>query len=194
MRSSCGSLGCAGGATALGYDGGMNLSGKRVAVLTELKYEDLELWYPALRLQEAGAEVVLVGTDAGATYLSKHGYPAKADKGIDEVAASDFDGVVVPGGFSPDYMRRNVGFRDLVREAVEAGKPVAAICHGPWMLCSAKVLKGRRATSFFSIREDMENAGADWVDEAVVVDGPVITSRTPKDLIPFTLALMKALG
>ncbi len=90
-------------------------------------------------------------------------------------------------------MRRDPAFRQFVRELVDEDKPVAAICHGPWMMCSAKVLKGRRATSFFSIREDMENAGAEWVDEAVVVDGPIITSRTPKDLIPFTLALMNAL-
>ncbi|MBI1356150.1 MAG: DJ-1/PfpI/YhbO family deglycase/protease [Acidobacteria bacterium] len=172
----------------------MNLQGKKVAVLVEQKYEDLELWYPAVRLQEAGAEVVLVGPKAGETYPSKHGYPAKTDKSVLDVTAADFDGVVVPGGFSPDHMRREPKFRELVRESVEAGKPVAAICHGPWMLCSAKVLQGRRATSFFSIREDMENAGAEWVDEAVVVDGPVITSRTPADLVPFTVAFMKALA
>ncbi len=172
----------------------MNLTGKRIAVLTEEKYEDLELWYPAVRLQEAGAEVVLVGTEAGHVYKSKHGYPAKADISIGEAKAADFDGVVVPGGFSPDYMRREPKYKQLVRDCVEAGKPVCAICHGPWMLCSAKVLQGRRATSFYSIREDMENAGAEWVDEAVVVDGPVITSRTPADLVPFTVAFMKALA
>lgn len=171
----------------------MDLKGKRVAVLTEEKYEDLELWYPVLRVQEAGAEVVLVGSKAGHVYSSKHGYPAKSDRAIGEVKSEDFDGCVVPGGFSPDYMRRDPAFREFVRELVDEGKPVAAICHGPWMLCSAKVLQGRRATSFFSIREDMENAGAVWVDEEVVVDGPVITSRTPKDLIPFTLAFMNAL-
>ena len=171
----------------------MDLIGKRVACLVEQMYEDLELWYPVLRLRDAGAEVKLVGPKPGETYKSKHGYPAATDMGIDDADISHFDGVVVPGGFSPDYMRRNPGFRKLVRAAVEAGRPVAAICHGPWMLCSAKVLEGRRATSFHSIREDMENAGADWVDEAVVVDGPVITSRTPADLLPFVRALMEAL-
>ena len=172
----------------------MGIEGKRVALLVEQKYEDLELWYPALRLQEAGATVTLVGSKAGESYASKHGYPARAERSIDDVTADEFDGVVVPGGFSPDYMRRNARFRQLVRAAAEAGKPVAAICHGPWMLCSAKVLEGRRATSFFSIREDMENAGAKWVDEEVVVDGPLITSRTPKDLVPFTKALIEALS
>ncbi len=171
----------------------MDLKGKRVAVLTEQKYEDLELWYPAIRLKEAGADVVLVGAQADQTYLSKHGYPAKADRGIGDIKSEDFDGCVVPGGFSPDFMRRDPAFRQFVRELVDEDKPVAAICHGPWMLCSAKVLEGRKATSFFSIREDMENAGCEWVDEEVVVDGPVITSRTPKDLIPFTLAFMNAL-
>jgi protease I len=171
----------------------MDLKGKRVAVLTEEKYEDLELWYPVLRLKEAGAEVVLVGAKADHVYSSKHGYPAKSERAVSEIKADSFDGCVVPGGFSPDFMRRDPAFREFVREMVDENKPVAAICHGPWMLCSAKVLQGRKATSFFSIRDDMENAGATWVDEEVVVDGPIITSRTPKDLIPFTLALMKAL-
>ena len=171
----------------------MDLTGKRVACLVEQMYEDLELWYPVLRLREAGAEVKLVGPKPGAIYKSKHGYPAEAEIGIDDADVTHFDGVIVPGGFSPDYMRRHPGFRKFVRAAAGADKPVAAICHGPWMLCSAKVLQGRRATSFHSIREDMENAGADWVDEAVVVDGPVITSRTPADLLPFVRALMDAL-
>ncbi len=171
----------------------MELNGKRVAVLVENMYEDLELWYPAIRLQEAGAEVLLVGPVAGETYKSKHGYPATTDRAIADVKAEAFDAVVVPGGFSPDYMRRNPAFRELVRAAVDEHKPVAAICHGPWMLCSAKVLEGRRATSFHSIREDMENAGATWVDEETVVDGPIITARTPKDLVPWTKALLNAL-
>jgi protease I len=172
----------------------MSLNGKRVAVLVEQKYEDLELWYPALRVEEAGAETLLVGPQSRVTYLSKHGYPATTNRAIGDLEVDDIDGIIVPGGFSPDYLRREPAFRQLVKAAVDAGKPVAAICHGPWMLCSAKVLKGRRATSFYSIREDLENAGAEWIDQAVVVDGPVITSRTPKDLVPFTLAFLKALG
>jgi protease I len=172
----------------------MGLSGRRIVIFVEQQYEDLEFWYPLLRLKEAGAEVLAVGPEADTTYLSKHGYPAQADRGIGEVKADHLDAIVVPGGFSPDYMRRDPAFRELVREAVDEGRPVAAICHGAWMLCSARVLKGRKATSFFSIRDDLENAGAQWVDQEVVVDGPVITSRTPKDLIPFVKALMKALA
>lgn len=171
----------------------MSLKKKKVAVFVEMKYEDLELWYPALRLEEEGAEVLLVGPRAEEVYESKHGYPAKTTHAIADVSAGDIDGIVVPGGFSPDYMRREPRFKQIIQAAVDAKKPVAAICHGPWMLCSAKVLQGRRATSFYSIRDDMENAGAHWVDEAVVVDGPLITSRTPKDLIPFTQALIQAL-
>jgi protease I len=172
----------------------MTLKGKKVAVFVEMKYEDLELWYPALRLEEEGAEILYVGPKAGEVYESKHGYPAKSTHAVADVSSSDLDGIVVPGGFSPDYMRREPKFKALIQEAVAAGKPVAAICHGPWMLCSAKVLKGRKATSFHSIRDDMENAGAQWVDQAVVVDSPVITSRTPKDLIPFTKAIIAALA
>ena len=171
----------------------MGLADRRVAVFVEQQYEDLELWYPVLRLREAGCEVLIVGPEAGVTYLSKHGYPARAERAIGEMQVDHLDAIVIPGGFSPDHMRRNPAFRELVRKAVHENKPVAAICHGPWILCSARVLQGRKATSFFSIRDDMENAGAEWVDQEVVVDGPIITSRTPKDLIPFVQALMKAL-
>ena len=172
----------------------MALNNKKIAVFVEMKYEDLELWYPALRLEEEGAEILYVGAKAGETYESKHGYPAKTTHAIGDVSIAYVDAIVVPGGFSPDYMRREPKFKELIQQAVAAGKPVAAICHGPWMLCSAKVLEGRQATSFFSIRDDVENAGANWVDQAVVVDGPLITSRTPKDLIPFTKAIIQALS
>jgi protease I len=171
----------------------MSLKGKKVAVFVEQKYEDLELWYPALRLEDEGAEVLYVGPAANAVFHSKHGYPAHTTHAVASLHAADIDGIVVPGGFSPDYMRREPHFKALIRAAVQENKPVAAICHGPWMLCSAKVLEGRQATSFHSIRDDMENAGAHWVDQAVVVDGPIVTSRTPKDLIPFTRALIDAL-
>ena len=171
----------------------MNLQGKRVAVLVEKTYEDLELWYPAVRLQEAGATVTLVGPKAGETYPSKHGYPARADKAVADVSAADFDGAVVPGGFSPDHMRRDPKFREpCATPCWPASRwPPSVTAPG---CCARPRCAGRRATSFFSIREDMENAGAAWVDEAVVVDGPVITSRTPADLVPFTVAFMKALA
>ena len=144
-----------------------DLQGKRVAVLVEKFYEDLELWYPVLRLREAGRQVKIVGPKAGETYASKHGYPAKADVAAAEVKADDFDAIVIPGGYSPDHMRRHPAMVDLVTEAARQGKVLAAICHGPWMLCSARCLKGRKVTGFFAIRDDVENAGGVWDDAAV---------------------------
>lgn len=172
----------------------MGLAGKRVAVLVEQKYEELEVWYPVYRLREAGYEVVLVGPEAGKVYPSKLGYPAKADKAAADVAAADVAGVVIPGGFAPDYIRRSDAMLKLVRDALAAGKPVAAVCHGPWVLCSTTGLKGRTATGFHSIKDDMVNAGATFVDREVVVDGNVITSRRPDDLPAFVVAFMKALA
>jgi protease I len=172
----------------------MNLSGKRVAVLVEQKYEELEVWYPVYRLREAGCTVTLVGPEAGMTYPSKLGYPAKADAAADRVSASDFDAVVIPGGFSPDYIRRSEAMLKLVRDVGGAGKPVAAICHGPWVLCSTTLLKGKTATCFHSVKDDVVNAGAKYVDREVVVDGNVITSRKPDDLPAFVTAVMTALA
>jgi protease I len=172
----------------------MNLSGKRVAVLVEQKYEELELWYPTLRLREAGAVVELVGPEVGKVYPSKLGYPAKTTLAAADAKAADFDGVVIPGGFAPDYVRRCGPMLELVRGLHARAKPLAAICHGPWVLCSTPALKGRTATGFHSIRDDMENAGATFVDREVVVDGHVITSRTPDDLPAFTKALLAALA
>ena len=167
---------------------------KRVAVLVEQKYEEMEVWYPVFRLREAGCQVTLVGPEAGKTYPSKLGYPAKADVSAADTSADEFDAVVIPGGFSPDYIRRSEPMLKLVRDAFAAGKPVAAICHGPWVLCSTPALKGRQATGFHSIRDDVVNAGATWVDKEVCVDGNVITSRTPDDLPAFLRAILKALG
>lgn len=171
----------------------MDLRGTRVAVLVEQKYEELEVWYPVYRLREAGCEVVLVGPKAGETYPSKLGYPAKATAAAADVTADQFAAVVIPGGFSPDYVRRSEAMLKLVRDAVAQGKPVAAICHGPWVLCSTTALKGRTATGFHSIKDDMVNAGATFVDREVVVDGNVITSRKPDDLPAFMRALLEKL-
>src|SRR5947209_14612105 len=124
-----------------------DVQGKRVAVLVEKLYEDLELWYPVLRLREAGCDVKIVGPKAGETYASKHGYPAKADVAAGEVQAGDFDAVVIPGGYSPDHMRRHKAMVDLVTQAARQGKVLAAICHGPWMLCSARDRKSTRLNS-----------------------------------------------
>jgi protease I len=170
------------------------IKGKRVAVLVEKFYEDLELWYPVYRLREAGCDVKIVGPKAGETYASKHGYPAKSEVAANEVSANDFDAIVIPGGYSPDHMRRHKSMVDLVTEAARQGKVLAAICHGPWMLCSAKCLKGRKVTGFFAIRDDVENAGGVWEDAAVVRDGNLVTSRTPDDLPAFMQGILAALG
>lgn len=170
----------------------MSLAGKKVAILVADMYQELEFWYPYLRLKEEGAEVLAVGPEAK-EYKSKLGYPAKADLGAKDVRAPDFQGVVIPGGYAPDYLRRSPELVRFVKDIAEAGKPVAAICHGPWMLCSARVVKGKRVTSFFAIRDDLENAGAIWVDEPVVVDGNIITSRMPQDLPLFLKAVIEAL-
>jgi protease I len=179
---------------ALNEENEMKLGTKTVAVLVEDLYEDLELWYPVYRLREEGARVVLVGPEAGKTYASKHGYPAKADRAAKDVVAGDYDAIIIPGGYAPDLMRRDPAMVKLVADAVEQGKTVAAICHGPWMLCSAGVLRGRCATSFFSIKDDLAHAGAEWVDHEVVRDQNLITSRRPDDLPAFLRAVVESLS
>ena len=171
-----------------------HLKGKRIAVLVEKLYEDLELWYPVLRLREAGCDVKIVGPKAGEIYTSKHGYPARADVAAGEVKAGDFDAVIIPGGYSPDHMRRHPAMVDLVTQAARQGKVLAAICHGGWMLCSARCLKGRKVTGFMAIRDDVENAGGIWEDAAVVRDGNLVTSRTPDDLPAFLQGILAALS
>ncbi len=171
----------------------MRLSGKKVAILVAHMYQELEYWYPYLRLVEEGAEVVAVGPEAK-TYKSKLGYPAQADLGAKDVQPEEFDAVVIPGGYAPDYLRRSPELVALVRELAQAGKPVAAICHGGWMLCSARVVEGKRVTSFYAIRDDLVNAGAIWVDEPVVRDGNLITARVPGDLPAFLRELIAALS
>jgi protease I len=170
---------------------GKNIVMAKIAILVEKIYEDLELQYPRLRLKEAGHEVDIIGPKAGETYLGKHGYPQKAEKSAKEVKAKDYALIVIPGGASPDQMRRDEHMVRLVREADKTGIPMAAICHGPWMLCSTGALKGRRCTSYMSIIDDVVNAGGKWVDEECVVDGPLITSRTPDDLPAFSNAILQ---
>jgi protease I len=172
----------------------MTLEGKRVAVLAENSYQELELWYPLLRLREAGAEVLVVGTGSADTYSSKLGYPVQVDVAADQVSASSLDAIVVPGGYAPDLMRRYPAMVNLVREASEQGRIVAAICHAGWMLVSAGILSGKDATCFFSIKDDVINAGANYVDAEVVRDGNLITSRVPADLPAFCRAIIDALG
>src|ERR1051326_5191045 len=170
----------------------MDLKQARVCVLVEQQYQEMEVWYPIYRLREAGCKVTLVGPEAGATYPSKLGYPAKSDKAAKDVSADDFDALVIPGGFAPDLLRRHEPVLKLVGTMAEQGKVVAAICHGPWVLCSTQALKGKRATCFFAIKDDVSNAGARYVDEEVVRDGNLVTSRKPDDLPAFMQAIVQA--
>lgn len=172
----------------------MVLRGKRVGILAENLYQEMELWVPYYRMKEEGAEVKVVGAGGAKAYTSKHGYPVTVDVQVEAVSAVEFDVVIIPGGYAPDLMRRSAEMVRLVREAFQQGKLVAAICHAGWMLVSAGILKGKTATSFFSIKDDMVNAGATWVDQEVVVDGNLITSRKPDDLPAFCRGIVKALA
>jgi protease I len=172
----------------------MELNGKRIAILVDNLYQDQEVWYPYFRFQEAGAQVVAIGAKAGETYTSKHGYPIKSDKSYEEVRAADFDGVVVPGGYAPDLIRRHSAANRFVHDMDQQGKLVASICHGPWVLCSAGMLQGRKATCFFAIKDDVIHAGAKYEDAEVVVDGNLVTSRKPEDLPAFCRASIAVLA
>lgn len=171
----------------------MELKGKKVAVLAEEMYNEFELVYPYYRLLEAGAETLIIGSGSAETYKSKVGLPVKVHAPVANVKSSDFDGVVIPGGFAPDFMRRSQGMVDFVREIHDNDGVVAAICHGGWMLASAEICQGRTMTSFFAIKADLIHAGANWIDEECVTDGKLITSRTPDDLPAFMRAVVAAL-
>lgn len=166
---------------------------KTAAIFVEDLYQEMEVWVPAYRLREAGVKTVFVGTGKP-EYKSKLGYPVKAEASVKEVKAADFDALVVPGGFAPDYLRRHEATSKLVRDMDAAGKPIGAICHALWVLCSAGILKGRKVTSFFAIKDDVVNAGAQWLDQEVVVDRNLVTSRTPEDLPAFNRELLRLIG
>jgi protease I len=171
----------------------MELEGKKVVIPVETMYNEFEFWYPYYRLKEAGAEVVVVGSGSAQEYASKLGMTCKVDTSADQVSAADFDGIVIPGGYAPDVMRRYPSMVNLVKDIFDQGKVVASICHAGWMLASAEVVNGRKLTSFFAIKDDLIHAGGQWVDEEVVIDGNLITSRTPDDLPAFMRAVIAAL-
>jgi len=171
----------------------VELKGKRIAILAEDNYQELELWYPLLRMREAGAEVVVIGMPGVEQYHSKLGYPVTVDATADDVSAEDFDALIVPGGYAPDRMRRHQAMIDLVRGVYERGGIIAAICHAAWVLVSAGIMKGKRATCVPAIKDDVINAGAIYVDEEVVQDGNLITSRVPSDLPAFCRTIITAL-
>ncbi|MCI3921494.1 type 1 glutamine amidotransferase [Paenibacillus sp. TRM 82003] len=170
------------------------LTGKKVISLVDEEFEDLELWYPIYRLREEGAEVVLAGAKRGHSYTGKYGVPAVADATFGELRAEDFDGLLVPGGWAPDKLRRYPEVLELVKRMDELKRPIGQICHAGWVLVSAKILNGRKVTSTPGIRDDMENAGATWFDEPVVVDGHIVSSRRPPDLPPYGKAFCDAVA
>ncbi|UCF93194.1 MAG: type 1 glutamine amidotransferase [Desulfobacterales bacterium] len=171
----------------------MELKGKKVVIPVEEMFNTHEFWYPYYRLKEAGCEVTVVGSGSSEVYTGKPGTEVKVDASVDQVSAADFDGIVIPGGYAPDIMRRYPKMVRLVKDLYEGGKVVAAICHAGWMLASAEILQGRTVTSFFAIKDDLVHAGAEWVDREVVVDGNLITSRKPDDLPAFMRAVIEAL-
>lgn len=161
-----------------------------VLILCGPEYEDLEVWYPKLRLQEAGYDAPLAGIGEK-SYRGKHGYPATMDGHVREFLAESLAGILAPGGWAPDKIRRDKDVLTLVRDVHDAGGMIATICHGPWILISAGIVRGRTLTSTVGIRDDVVNAGAQWVDEAVVVDGNIISSRVPADLPAFGAAMVQ---
>lgn len=164
---------------------------KKAAILIEDNYQVLEVWYPYLRLKEEGIETVMVGTGRENQYYSKEGYPADEEISIDNADAGDFDCVIIPGGYAPDILRRNSSINEFVRDMFKQDKVVAAICHGPWVLVSAGVLKDMKSTSFYAIKDDVVNAGASWEDKEVIVDKNLITSRNPYDLPAFCSEIIR---
>jgi protease I len=172
----------------------MRLKGQRIACLVADEFEDLELWYPVIRCREEGAVVELVGETRGAVYTGKYGLPATADVAFADAREAAYDALLVPGGWAPDKLRRFPAVLSLVREMDRKGKPIGQICHAGWVLASAGILTGRRVTSTPGIRDDMSNAGAEWVDAPVVVDRNVVSSRRPPDLPDYMRAFMEVAG
>jgi protease I len=171
----------------------MELNNAKILILLGEDFEDLELFYPKYRMTEAGAKVVVAGIKAGEKYKSKHEYPCQADISFDDVKVSDFSALIIPGGFAPDKLRKIPKVLEIVKQFNADKKLIAYICHAGWVLISAKVIEGVKCTSYDTLKDDMINAGANWVDEAVVVDRNIISSRRPDDLPVFCKAILKYL-
>jgi protease I len=167
---------------------------KKVAIMVAEQYQVIEVWYPYYRLKEAGIDCDFVAAEANKEYPSKEGYPCKSTVAAKNAKIEDYSCMIVPGGFAPDFMRRSEDMIKLANDMVNANKIIASICHGAWLLCSTKIYKGKTATCYMSVRDDIKNAGAKYVDEECVVDGNLITSRKPDDLPAFCVAILKALG
>jgi protease I len=167
---------------------------KKIAIMVDEMYQVLEVWYPYYRLKEAGLKVDFVAAEAKKEYHSKEGYPCVSDVAAGQAGAADYDCMIVPGGFAPDFMRRSEDVIEFANDMVNAGKVISAICHGGWLLCSTNIYKGKKATCFMAIRDDIKNAGAEYVDAECVVDENLITSRKPDDLPAFCTAILKALA
>jgi protease I len=172
----------------------MKLQSKRIIQLVSNDFEDLELWYPVLRLREEGATVDIVGEKAGETYIGKYGVPITSDLAFKDIDPDDYDAILVPGGWSPDLLRRYDEVLQIVRTMNEQQKPIGQICHAGWVLISAKILSGKKVTSTPGIKDDMTNAGAIWLDEPVVVDGNIISSRRPPDLPDYMRGFIRVMG
>lgn len=171
----------------------MDLTGKKIAILAAANFEDLELFYPLIRLREARATTLVVGMGE-TSYPGKHGLVVPVDVTAGDVDSSTLDGIVVPGGWSPDWLRRDPRVLDLVAQVFSRGKMVASICHGPWVLVSANILRGRTVTGVVAIKDDVINAGATFVDREVVIDGNLVTSRTPRDIPAWGRAIVDYLA
>lgn len=169
------------------------MSAKKIAIMVDEMYQVLEVWYPYYRFREAGLEVDLVAAEAKKEYPSKEGYPCVSGIAAAQANAADYDCMLVPGGFAPDFMRRSAEVINFANDMVNAGKILAAICHGGWLLCSTRAYRGKKATCFMAIKDDIINAGAEYVDAECVVDGNLITSRKPDDLPAFCTAILSAL-
>lgn len=171
----------------------MSLKNKKVLALVHEDFEDLELTYPILRLREEAIEVVLLGEHARTTYKGKYSYPVASDYAYGDINPEDFDGLIIPGGWAPDKLRRFPEVLTIVQHMDENNKPIGQICHAGWVLISAGILKGKKVTSTIAIKDDLTNAGATWVDREVVVDGTLISSRGPDDLPAYMKAYLKVL-